>query len=221
MSRIIAVIGNKGGTGKTTITQMLCHGLGLLGKRSMAVLTDAARDPLSSEARRYTPCDGRSPDRLRKAVGLFRSMHNLIGVIDGGGNRPQLDREFYEMADLVLLPFRDSHEDLRTVRRDLDSFPEALGVPSQWPSNPWAQMAAERSIDQLIPEYRPRLTEPVYALSASKLLLQDPAPQPLPTALNNLCRRLARDVLARLETIDNGPAETRRAGTPEAARRFH
>ena len=35
MSHIISVIGNKGGTGKTTISQMLAHGLGLLGRRSM------------------------------------------------------------------------------------------------------------------------------------------------------------------------------------------
>ena len=58
MERIICVIGNKGGTGKTSITHMLCHGLGLLGKRSIAVLTDAEREPLSRGIRRYTPLDG-------------------------------------------------------------------------------------------------------------------------------------------------------------------
>lgn len=34
MERMICVIGNKGGTGKTSITHMLCHGFGLIGKRS-------------------------------------------------------------------------------------------------------------------------------------------------------------------------------------------
>lgn len=214
MSRIISVIGNKGGTGKTTITQMLCHGLGLLGHRAMAVLTDDARDPLSAEARRYTPYDGRSPERLRKAVALFRTMHKVIGVIDGGGNRPQLDREFYEMSDLILLPFRDSHEDLRTVRKDLDAFPRALGVPSQWPGNPWAQVAAERSVDEMLPGYRSRLTDPIYALSASKLLLQDPVPPALPTALNNLCRRIARNVLDRLDQREGRAADFGDESTP-------
>jgi ATPases involved in chromosome partitioning len=62
MERLICVIGNKGGTGKTSITHMLCHGLGLLGWPSIAVLTDGARTPLSREGRRYVPLDGRSPE---------------------------------------------------------------------------------------------------------------------------------------------------------------
>lgn len=58
MERLICVIGNKGGTGKTSITHMLCHGLGLLGKRSIAVLTEhrartaVARNPALYPARR-------------------------------------------------------------------------------------------------------------------------------------------------------------------------
>ena len=199
MKRMIAIIGNKGGTGKTTIAHMLCHGLGLLGKRSLAILTDAARDPLSREGRRYTPLDGRTPEKLKKIGDLLESMPGWIGVIDGGGNRPQLDREFYGMSELVLLPFRDSHEDIRTVRKDLDLFPRALGVPSQWPSNPWQQMAAERTLDELMQDYRPRLLDPVYAVSASKQLLQERIPLNLPTVLNNVCRGLAIQVLDRLE----------------------
>jgi hypothetical protein len=39
--------------------------------------------------------------------------------------------EFHEISDLVLLPFRDSHEDPRAVRSDLDAFPPVLGPPSQ------------------------------------------------------------------------------------------
>ena len=199
MSHIISVIGNKGGTGKTTISQMLAHGLGLLGRRSMAVLTDAAREPLDGDSRRYSTYDGRMPDRLRKAVSLFRTMPGVIGVIDGGGNRPHFDRTIYEMSDLVLLPFRDSHEDIRTVRRDLDTFPRAFGVPSQWPGNPWQQMVAERTLDEHMQAYRPRLIDPVYAISASKLLLEMKVPPSLPAQLNNVCRRLAMQVLDHLE----------------------
>ena len=199
MSHIISVIGNKGGTGKTTISQMLAHGLGLLGRRSMAVLTDAAREPLDGDSRRYATYDGRMPERLRKAVSLFRTMPGVIGVIDGGGNRPHFDRTIYEMSDLVLLPFRDSHEDIRTVRRDLDIFPRAFGVPSQWPGNPWQQMAAERTLDEHMQAYRPRLLDPVYAISASKLLLEMKVPPSLPAQLNNVCRRLAMQVLDHLE----------------------
>jgi len=203
VKRLICVIGNKGGTGKTSITHMLCHGFGLLGMRSIAVLTDAAREPLSRGDRRYTPLDGRTPEKLEKIIDKLDSMPEWLGVIDGGGNRPEMDSQFYEMSGLALLPFRDSHEDIRTVRNDLAAFPEAHGIPSQWPTNPWQQMAAERTLDELMQDFRPRLLEPVYSVSASKLLLQTDAPYNMPTMLNNVCRGLARQVLARLEISEH------------------
>jgi hypothetical protein len=198
MERLICVIGNKGGTGKTSITHMLCHGLGLIGKRSIAVLTDTAREPLARGIRRYTPLDGRSPDKLAEIVAKLETRPKWLGVIDGGGNRPAMDRKFYEMSGLVLLPFRESHEDIRTVRNDLDAFPKAYGIPSQWPTNPWQQMAAERTLDEMMQDYRPRLLDPVYAVSSSKLLLEYEMPRDLPTMLNNVCRSLAWQVLERL-----------------------
>lgn len=205
MNRLICIIGNKGGTGKTSITHMLCHGLGLLGHRSVAVLTDAWREPLSREGRRYTPLDGRSPDKLEKILAKLDSMPDWYGVIDGCANHPELDRHLYDIGGLVLLPFRDSHEDIRTVRSDLDHYPKAYGVPSQWPTNPWQQVAAERTLDELMQSYRPRLFEPVYSVSASKLLLHTEIPAELPTVLNNVCRSLAWQVLERCEPQQNAP----------------
>lgn len=202
MNQLICVIGNKGGTGKTTITHMLCHGLGLLGIRSIAVLTDAAREPLMKAGRRYRPLDGRTPEAMAKIMEKLESMPDWLGVIDGGGNRPDHDRQFYEMAGLTLLPFRDSHEDIRTVIQDLDAFPKAYCIPSQWPTNLWQQMAAERTLDEMMQAYRPRLLDPVYSVSSSKLLLQSQVPFNLPTPLNNVCRSLARQVLGCLAAPD-------------------
>ncbi len=198
MNRLICVIGNKGGTGKTSITHMLSHGLGLLGKKSIAVLTDIYREPLSREGRHYTPLDGRSPEQLEKIIAKLETMPEWFGVIDGTANHPEVDQKLYEMCSLVLLPFRDSHEDIRTVRHDLDNFPKAWGVPSQWPTNPWQQLAAERTLDELMQDYRPRLLEPVYSVSSSKLLLQTQVPHELPTALGNVARGLAWQVLERI-----------------------
>jgi chromosome partitioning protein len=207
VNRLICIIGNKGGTGKTSITHMLCHGLGLLGKRSIAVLTDIYREPLSREGRHYTPLDGRSPEKLEKIVAKLETMPDWYGVIDGTANHPEMDKQLYEMCDLVLLPFRDSHEDIRTVRHDLDDYPKAWGVPSQWPTNPWQQLAAERTLDELMQDYRPRLLEPVYSVSSSKLLLQTQIPHELPTALGNVSRSLAWQVLERIapETAEDSP----------------
>ena len=198
-NRLICIIGNKGGTGKTSMTHMLCHGLGLYGKRSIAVLTDSYREPLSRESRRYTPVDGRSAEQLGKIINKLDLMPEWLGVIDGGANRHEVDMRLYEMSGLILLPFRDSHEDIRTVKHDLENFPGAFGVPSQWPTNPWQQLAAEHTLDELMQEYRPRLFDPVYTVSASKLLLQSKVPSELPSALNNVCRALARQVLEHLD----------------------
>ncbi len=200
MKQLICVIGNKGGTGKTSITHMLCHGLGLLGKHSISVLTDVGREPLTRQNRHYIPLDARDPEKLEKIISKLRTMPDWFGVIDGGSNRPEVDQHLYDLADLALLPFRDSHEDMRTVCHDLDSYPDAFGVPSQWPTNPWQQLAAERTLDELMQSYRPRLLDPVYSVSSSKLLLEYAIPSSLPTALNNVSRRLARQVMEHLES---------------------
>ncbi len=198
MKKLICVIGNKGGTGKTSITHMLCHGFGLLGLRSIAILTDPLRDPLFRADRGYTPIDGRSPEQLEKILDKLESMPEWIGVIDGGANRTKMDQQLYEISTLPLLPFRDSHEDIRTVRHDLEIYPRAYGIPSQWPTNPWQQMAAENTLDKLMQDFRPRLLEPVYTVSSSKLLLESQMPHELPTVLNNVCRGLARQALEHL-----------------------
>ncbi|WP_235943293.1 nucleotide-binding protein [Zoogloea dura] len=211
MSRIICIIGNKGGTGKTTLSHMLCQGLGLLGHRSACVLTDTSREPLTPDGRRYVTADARTPEALHKVVSKLRTMQGWIGVIDGGGNRTEVDRTLNGLADIVLLPFRESHEDLRTVLRDLQDFSHAYGLPSQWPTNAWARDAADRSVAQILGEQKHRLLLPVPSLSASKQLLQKSIPEGLPSNLGNACRALARQVLDILEVGDA-------ASTPGASR---
>ena len=201
MSRIICIIGNKGGTGKTTLSHMLCQGFGLLGQRSACVLTDTSREPLSPDGRRYVTADARTPEALHKVAGKLRSMQGWIGVIDGGGNRPDVDRRLYALSDLVLLPFRESHEDIRTVVADLEQFPRAYAVPSQWPVNAWQREAADRAVAQLMAPYLGRILRPVPMVSATKLLLQKRLPAQLPTPLNNTARRFARQLL---EVLDLG-----------------
>lgn len=194
MAQIVCIIGNKGGTGKTTLSHMIAHGMGLLGKQSVCVLTDLERDRLSKEGRRYLPFDARSADNLDKVVRTLNHVPDWYGVIDGGGNRPDMDEKLAAIADLVILPFRDSHEDLRTVAKDLKRFPQAYALPSQWPTNPWAREAADRTVEVMLAPWRDRVLEPITALSATKQLLQDQIPGRLPAALNSACRLLAMQV---------------------------
>jgi chromosome partitioning protein len=205
MAQIICIIGNKGGTGKTTVSHMLCQGLGLLGKRSVCVLTDVDREPLDPVGRRYLLADARTREALVKVVKKIRELDGWIGVIDGGANRTEMDRKLYGIADLVMLPFRDSHEDMRTVIQDLGMFPRAFGLPSQWPANAWQREAAEKSVSQLLGGFKGRLLEPVTAVSASKLLLQRNLPEATPSTLNNACRGVARQVLDLLQESYDAP----------------
>lgn len=212
MADIICVIGNKGGTGKTTLSHMLCQGLGLLGQRSVCVLTDTHREPLDPAERRYLIADARSREALAKVVDKIRGLNAWMGVIDGGGNRTEMDRKLYGLADLVLLPFRESHEDIRTVIRDLEMFPRAYAIPSQWPTNVWQREAAERTVAELLAPYRDRILDPVYSLAASRLLLQRQLPDHLPTPLANACRSVAHQLLDLLQI----PLEDAEADTPSA-----
>lgn len=206
MAEIICIIGNKGGTGKTTLSHMLAQGLGLLGQKSACVLTDTSREPLTPEGRRYITADARTRDALIKVVDKLRTLDGWLGVIDGGGNRTEVDRKLYALADIVILPFRESHEDIRTVVRDLEMFPRAYALPSQWPTNSWQRSTADRHVAQLMGAYRHRILRPVNALSATKLLLQKQLPEQLPTPVANACRALARQVLGVLEISDNSGA---------------
>ena len=207
MAEIVCIIGNKGGTGKTTLSHMLCQGLGLLGQRSVCVLTDTHREPLDPEGRRYLVADARTREALGKVVDKIQALKGWLGVIDGGGNRSEMDRKLYSLASVVLLPFRDSHEDIRTVIKDLDTFPRAWAIPSQWPTNPWQQEAAEKTLREQLDPYADRILQPVNTLSASKLLLQRNIPAKLPTPLGNTCRALAYQVLDILEIACEAPAE--------------
>ncbi|MDK9723380.1 MAG: hypothetical protein OEL88_00735 [Sterolibacteriaceae bacterium MAG5] len=207
MADIICVIGNKGGTGKTTLSHMLCQGMGLLGQRSACVLTDTYREPLNPAGRRYLVADARSREALVKVVDKLRSLKAWMGVIDGGGNRTEMDKKLYSVADLVLLPFRDSHEDIRTVVRDLEMFPRAYAIPSQWPTNVWQREAAEKTVEELLAPYRDRILDPVSVLSASKLLLQRDIPESIPTPVSNSCRAIARQVLELLQIPIGAPME--------------
>ena len=218
MADIICVIGNKGGTGKTTLSHMLCQGMGLLSKRSVCVLTDTHRDPLDPKGRRYLTADARTREALVKVVDKIRSLSAWLGVIDGGGNRSEMDRKLYGLADLVLLPFRDSHEDIRTVIRDLELFPRAYAIPMQWPTNAWQREAAENTVAEHLAPYRDRILEPVFSLSATKLLLQNQLPGALPTPLVNACRGMAHQVLDLLQiSVDEDHHESDRSHVPGAA----
>ncbi|MDP5238289.1 ParA family protein [Uliginosibacterium sp. 31-16] len=199
MAEIICLIGTKGGSGKTTLSHMLCYGLGLLGRNAACVMTDICRQPPPHGALPYVFADGRTEQARAKIISALRARNDWIGVIDGGANRMETDSALYAESDLVLLPFRDSQEDLRVVCSDLARLPRAYALPSQWPTNPWQYKASLRLLESIPEEFRGRILAPVFSISSSKLLLQTQPAGEFPTPLNNTCRAVARYLLGVLE----------------------
>ena len=195
MADIVSIIGNKGGTGKTTLSHLLAYGIGLLEQRAIAVLTDSLREPLDPRGRNYVIADARTPEALKKVTDKIQNISGWIGIIDGGGNRLNMDIVLYQSSDLVLLPFRDSQEDIRTVLGDMELFPNAYALPSQWPTVGWQREAANRMVKKMLANYRHRVLPPINIAPNTKLLLQKKVPSHLPVSLRNMARAFAAQVL--------------------------
>jgi chromosome partitioning protein len=123
--KLVAVLGEKGGTTKTATAHLLCLGAYLHGVAAAYVLTDPKRK-IRGEGRPYAVLDGRLPEQL--AVILQSSASNLNGwlIIDGGGNRPDFDAEVSKHVDMTIVPFRNSEEDLDPTANSLSAMPKAL-----------------------------------------------------------------------------------------------
>ena len=169
--KTVAILGSKGGTTKTASSHLLCLGAYLHGIPAAYVLTDPTRK-VRGEGRPYAVLDGRMPEQL--ALIFNSSQNNLNGwlVIDGGGNRPEFDIEVAKHADLTIIPFRASEEDIDTVAQSLTAIPNALAWPSAWPTNAFAINAAQYLVDALGQTFPQRIINPAipFVNSISDLL---------------------------------------------------
>ena len=174
MTSIVYIGGGKGGTGKTTTAHLACLGAILRNHPAAYVLTDPQRK-VRGEGRPYGVLDGRMPETLAKILSASHSSLNGWLFIDGGGNRPAFDHEISAEADLCLLPFRPSEEDLDTVADDLARLPNAIAWPAAWPTNSFAERAAQFYIDGLAKAFPGRvITQPIpFVNSVSELLASE------------------------------------------------
>lgn len=172
--KIISFVGQKGGSGKTTASHLLAHGCGLNGIKSANVITDVKRIPLKQEGRKYAIIDCRDPDSLFKVVTEAKKRpDDMVLIIDGGGNREQIDAWISDHSDLVILPFRDSPEDIRTVAIDLLQLPKAVALPNQWPTNLKAREVADQFAKPLRDNFPNRMLMPLPAAHAMIEILQE------------------------------------------------
>ncbi|PUA41517.1 hypothetical protein C5U62_31630 [Pseudomonas protegens] len=188
MSNVIFIAGQKGGSTKTTTAHLMCLGAILRGQPSAYVLTDPHRS-LKSEGRPYGVMDGRDGTELATIITASGNTKNGWLIVDGGGNRPELDKAIAEQAQLTILPFRGSEEDLETISRDLAAMPNAVALPSAWPTNKHAQEAAQKFIDALEQVYPKRvITSPIYFVNSVLELLGQSLDSPS-TPVRNAARR--------------------------------
>lgn len=171
MTSIVFVGGGKGGVGKSATSHLACLGAILRNQPAAYVLTDPNRR-IRGEGRPYGVLDGREPQQLANILNVSRSSFNGWLIIDGGGNRPAFDVEVAAEADLCILPFRASEEDLDTVADDLKRIPNAVAWPTAWPTNAFAVRAAQFYIDGLAKAFPLRvINTPVpFVNSVSELL---------------------------------------------------
>jgi len=138
---VVFIAGSKGGVGKSATTHLACLGAILRNQPAAYVLTDPNRK-IRGEGRPYSVLDGREPHQLANILGASHLTLNGWLIIDGGGNRPAFDAAIAAEANLCLLPFRASEEDLDTVADDMRRIPNAVAWPTAWPTNAFAERAA-------------------------------------------------------------------------------
>ena len=195
MAKTIVLAGDKGGSGKTTSSHAIAHGLAMYGIRAFHISTDPRREILTPEARRYATLDGRDPKVLGTILDKLAAMDGAVALIDGGGGRPDVDRVLARAADLTILPFMQSQTDLRVVKADLERLPEAVGLPNRWPTQKWARDVADRELAQELGDLRERLMSPVPEINGYVSLLRDSGAAP---RISPPCKQLALRVLERM-----------------------
>jgi len=212
--RSVAVLGGKGGSTKTASSHLICLGAFLSGIPAAYALTDPLRK-VRGEGRPYAVLDGRLPEQLALILDSSRSNLNGWLVIDGGGNRPDFDKEVAKHVDLTVIPFRASEEDIDTVAQSLITIPNALAWPSAWPTNSFAINAAQYLLDGLGQAFPQRIISPTipFVNSISDLLSSSLA---APSAPVRLAARRAFETVsdyyeAHVAAEKHGAGEERRA----------
>jgi hypothetical protein len=193
-TKIVFFGGTKGGVGKSTTSHLACLGAILCNQAAAYVLTDPDRK-IRNKGRPYEVLDGTDPKELAK---ILKASQNTSGgwlIIDGGGNRPAFDSAIADEADLSILSFRPSHEDIDTVADDMERISNALAWPTAWPTNLFAIPAAQSFINRLSKKFPSRvIAKPIPFVNSASDLLAESLESPSPPV-----RRLARRVFMVME----------------------
>lgn len=119
----IAIIGQKGGTGKTTLVTVLAVAAELAGKVTAAIDLDPQVSLCKWGDRRQSDSPiivDSQPARLSHALAAAEKQGVDLAIIDTAGRTEQATLLAAKAADLVILPFQPSVADLDTLESTLD-----------------------------------------------------------------------------------------------------
>jgi chromosome partitioning protein len=114
MSTVVAILGQKGGAGKTTLATHLARSLVLSGRRALLVDTDpqgSARDWHAAGETELVPVVGLDRPSLDRALKGVSGGYDWV-VLDGAPQAHDLAVAGIRAADLVLLPVQPSPYDV-------------------------------------------------------------------------------------------------------------
>jgi chromosome partitioning protein len=197
MAKFVATAGNKGGTGKSTLAHLIGHGAGSLPHPidCVVITTDEDDEPVTGQ-RRYLPIDGRDLSKLGPLLTELDQNDRLLIILDGAAARPEIDQLVQTVADLVLLPYGPSTQEVQRVLKDLERLPEAVALPNRWPTHADVKERAGRFLE-LVPQSR-RLP-PIPQLSRTDELLDPTGYARVSTPLSRKAQQVTLEILHRIK----------------------
>ncbi|WP_159013796.1 ATP-binding protein [Acidisoma sp. S159] len=197
MAKTIILIGRKGGSGKTTLAHAIGHGLGSLHTpiSALVVTTEADSEVPKQGSRRYLSVDDRSGASLQAVLEKAFDHEKLVVIIDGAARRPGADAAAADLADLILIPFTASRQDVGLALMDLERFPQAYAVPNRWPTHPGTKERAARLLNAIPHDRRMPLVPAIPKLA--DICDHELYPQ-LVSEFAAPCRTLAVEALTRM-----------------------
>jgi len=208
MAKVIALVGSKGGSGKSSTAHLIAHGAGSLPRPINAVVltTDPEEEP-RDDPRRYLVRDARTPALLLAELEHWLAQDRILVLVDGAAARPDLDAVVQDVADMALLPYKPAAQDAERAVLNLERLAKAVALPTAWPRHPGTARRVRRWLE-MVPEKR-RMA-PFPALSKLDGLLSAEGYQAAAYDLAAPARGLVLEVLARAG-IDPAELEEPRA----------